>query len=76
QKVVSENVAKGIQHNTKLFLPVNGEGLGSTLNSLIPNIASMNEAGVNLGDLFRGENSTENSDETPVKPRKKKANSS
>ncbi|OLS24099.1 MAG: hypothetical protein HeimC2_23730 [Candidatus Heimdallarchaeota archaeon LC_2] len=61
QKVVSENVAKGIQNNTKLFLPVNSDGLGSTLNSLIPNITAMKEAGVNLGDLFKGENSSDNS---------------
>lgn len=75
QKAVSENVAKGIQHNTKLFLPVNGDGLGSTLNSLIPNIASMKEAGVNLGDLFNGENSNDN---PPAKKKatRKKANSS
>lgn len=74
QIAVSENVAKGIQNNTKLFLPVNSDGLGSTLNSLIPNIASMKEAGVNLGDLFRGDNSSDS--ETKKKVIKKKANSS
>jgi len=74
QIAVSENVAKGIQNNTKLFLPVNGDGLGSTLNSLIPNIASMKEAGVNLGDLFRGENPSDS--EITKKAAKKKANSS
>lgn len=72
---ISENVAKGIQHNTKLFLPVNGEGLGSSLNSLIPNITAMKEAGVNLGDLFKGENS-ENNSTTKKKSTKKAANSS
>ncbi|MCE7734814.1 MAG: hypothetical protein GPJ54_08065 [Candidatus Heimdallarchaeota archaeon] len=74
QIAVSENVAKGIQNNTKLFLPVNGDGLGSTLNSLIPNIAAMKEAGVNLGDLFKGDNSSDS--ETKKKATKKKANSS
>lgn len=73
QKAVSENVAKGIQHNSKLFLPVNGEGLGSTLNSLIPNITAMKESGVNLSDLFNSENSSEAS--TTSKKKAKKTNS-
>ncbi len=53
QKVVSENIARGIQSNTKLFLPM-GAGSNSLL-SLIPTIETMKEAGLSLSDLVKNE---------------------
>lgn len=53
QKNISENIARGIQNNSKLFLPVSNDGgLGNTLTSLIPTISAMQEAGVSLKDLL------------------------
>ena len=52
QKIVSENMARGMQNNSKLFIPMGGEGTSNSLMSLIPTIEVMKEAGLNLGDLI------------------------
>jgi hypothetical protein len=52
QKIVSENMARGMQNNSKLFIPMGGEGSSNSLMNLIPTIEVMKEAGFNLGDLL------------------------
>ncbi|MHA2252371.1 MAG: SPFH domain-containing protein [Candidatus Kariarchaeaceae archaeon] len=52
QKDISENIARGLQNNSKVFLPVGDSGLGGTITSLIPTISAMQEAGVSVKDLF------------------------
>ncbi|MCY3411930.1 MAG: hypothetical protein INQ03_09905 [Candidatus Heimdallarchaeota archaeon] len=52
QKVVSENMARGIQANSKLFLPMQSNG-GNPLMSLIPTIEAMKEAGTTIGDALK-----------------------
>ena len=59
QTRVSENVARGLQNNTKMFIPVGSNGLGDTLTSLIPSIAAMKESGLSLKDIL-GTSETEN----------------
>ncbi|MHA2061934.1 MAG: hypothetical protein ACW963_06560, partial [Candidatus Sifarchaeia archaeon] len=58
QKEISENIARGLQNNTKLFLPVSNGGLGTAITSLIPTIEAMQEAGVSLGDLLKTDSKT------------------
>lgn len=50
QKAVSENMARGMQNNSKLFLPLGGSG--NPLMSLIPTIEAMKEAGTTIGDVL------------------------
>ena len=50
QKIMSENIARGIQSNSKLFMPMNGGA--NPLLSLIPSIEAMKEAGTTIGDAL------------------------
>ncbi|MCH8905505.1 MAG: hypothetical protein IH840_00320 [Candidatus Heimdallarchaeota archaeon] len=45
QKTISENIARGLQNNTKLFLPVGASGFGDSITSLVPSLIAMKEAG-------------------------------